>query len=285
MKNIHILPTDKPSRLVQRRITKEIKTSLLDNPQLWNNINIYITSDEEIKEGDWFIFKDDNAYLFQSIGNTDNTHIKVKSDNEFGYGDWNIDYCKKIILTTDDQLIKDGIQAIPDKFLEWFVKNSSCESVGVEKGKMKLNDDGQEYGFPDMSKYKIIIPKEEPNIIDQWLEKNGNPEIAKQVEQEAKELCGETLEEAARKYASYNFDSSFLNIDDHFDAGAKWQQEQDKKMYSEEDLRNAFDSAREFDSLDGIVDVHIVLCMGGDMLDLQPLHITFDKWFEQFKKK
>lgn len=36
----------------------------------------------------------------------------------------------------------------------------------------------------------------------------------------------ETLEEAARKYASYNFDSSFLDIDDHFEAGAKWQQEQ-----------------------------------------------------------
>ncbi len=61
-----------------------------------------------------------------------------------------------------------------------------------------------------------------------------------------------------------------------------WQQE---RMYSEEDLRNAFDSAREFNSLDGIVDVHIVLPMGGDMSDLQPLHFTFEEWFEQFKKK
>jgi len=24
--------------------------------------------------------------------------------------------------------------------------------------------------------------------------------------------------------------------------------------------------------------------MGGDMSDLQPLHFTFDEWFEQFKK-
>ena len=30
---------------------------------------------------------------------------------------------------------------------------------------MKLNDDGQEYGFPDMSLYKIIIPNEEPKQI------------------------------------------------------------------------------------------------------------------------
>ena len=61
-----------------------------------------------------------------------------------------------------------------------------------------------------------------------------------------------------------------------------WQQE---RMYSEEDLRQAFDSAREFNSLDGVVDVHIVLPMGGDFSDLQPLHFTFDDWFEQFKKK
>ena len=67
-----------------------------------------------------------------------------------------------------------------------------------------------------------------------------------------------------------------------FIKGAEWQAE---RMYSEEDMKNAFDSAREFNSLDGIVDVHIVLPMGGDMSDLQPLHFTFEEWFEQFKKK
>jgi hypothetical protein len=61
--------------------------------------------------------------------------------------------------------------------------------------------------------------------------------------------------------------------------------EKEQKGYSEEDMRNAFDSAREFNSLDGVVDVHIVLPMGGDMSDLQPLHFTFEEWFEQFKKK
>jgi len=64
--------------------------------------------------------------------------------------------------------------------------------------------------------------------------------------------------------------------------GAKYMQD---KMFSEEDMKKAFDSAREFDSLDGVVDVHIVLPMGGDMSDLQPLHFTFEEWFEQFKKK
>jgi hypothetical protein len=30
---------------------------------------------------------------------------------------------KKIILTTDLDLIKDGVQSIDNEFLEWFVKN------------------------------------------------------------------------------------------------------------------------------------------------------------------
>ena len=61
--------------------------------------------------------------------------------------------------------------------------------------------------------------------------------------------------------------------------------EKEQKGYSEEDLRDAFDSGREFNSLDGVVDVHIVLPMGGDMSDLEPLHFTFEEWFEQYKKK
>ena len=57
------------------------------------------------------------------------------------------------------------------------------------------------------------------------------------------------------------------------------------KMYSEEDMKNAFDSGREFNSLDGVVDVHIVLPMGGDVSDLQPLYPTFTEYFETIKKK
>jgi hypothetical protein len=92
-----------------------------------------------------------------------------------------------------------------------------------------------------------------------------------------------TLEEAAEKYSEGNdLEYAYVQEIPAFIAGAKWQAE---KMYSEEDLRNAFDSAREFNSLDGVVDVHIVLPMGGDMSDLQPLHFTFKEWFEQFKKK
>ena len=71
------------------------------------NNNIYITSDEEIKDG-WSYDR-----MMKSIGKRDNV------------------YSSKIILTTDVDLIKDGIQPIDDEFLEWFVKNPSCEKVEV----------------------------------------------------------------------------------------------------------------------------------------------------------
>jgi hypothetical protein len=70
----------------------------------------------------------------------------------------------KIILTTDQDLIKDGVQAIDDEFLEWFVKNPSCEEIKVNK---IYNDYGETDIFdlvctPHSFKYKITIPKEEP---------------------------------------------------------------------------------------------------------------------------
>jgi hypothetical protein len=172
MKNIHILPTDKPSRVF---ITKDeglgFDNQMLENTELdCQNQNIYITSNEEIKEG-WkgYAYKEDvKGEVFKHFYTTNK---------------WYKD-AKKIILTTDPQLIQDGVQAIDDTFLEWFVKNPSCEEIKVEEFEPI-------YGHQNNSSsvlYKIIIPKEEPNIIDQWLEKNGNPEITKQVDEEAKKL-------------------------------------------------------------------------------------------------
>jgi len=77
------------------------------------NQNIYITSDEEIKVRDWFYL--DDAIIIAK-------YISVKPVKE----------AKKIILTTDPDLIKDGVQVIDDEFLEWFVKNPSCEEIEVE---------------------------------------------------------------------------------------------------------------------------------------------------------
>ena len=145
MKNIYLLPTDKPTRL----FTSNSELILAGYPKTTfkTGKNICITSNEtEVKENDWWI-----DIITNSIFKV--TEEDVLSVNEDGLPD----NFKKIILTDNKDLIKDGVQAIDDEFLEWFVKNPSCESVDVKKGFA----DGTAYGYNFLD-YKIIIPKEEP---------------------------------------------------------------------------------------------------------------------------
>ena len=121
MKNIHLFPTDKPSRLF--KFANELH---LDNTpkDYYKKYNIYITSDEEIKIGDWYLngVIPTNERINKSRGTNSASFYKSKD-------------VKKIILTTDQYLIKDGVQKIDDGFLEWFVKNPSCEFVDVYNDK------------------------------------------------------------------------------------------------------------------------------------------------------
>ena len=140
MKNIHILPTDKPSRLYINARYKHYEFCEL--PRISTEYkkchNIYITSDEEIKRIDYWLNIDNNT-----ISNGEMFELANDAPS-----------CKKIILTTDQDLIKDSVQHIDDEFLEWFVKNPSCEYVdliGLRKEK----------GYEFLG-YEIIIPKEEP---------------------------------------------------------------------------------------------------------------------------
>jgi hypothetical protein len=148
MKNIHIFPTDKPSRLVIDTIENKLYLQPILHEKTINVLtqNIYITNDEEIKEGDWWL----------NIKTNDVDKCTHKSEVSV-YNSQKYQHIKKIILTTDDQLIQDGVQSIDDEFLEWFVKNPSCEKVGV------INTfDYNKKHFVEHSGYKIIIPKEEP---------------------------------------------------------------------------------------------------------------------------
>ena len=133
MKNLHLIPTDKPSTLFKDAFDKYFISINIDREQ--NHFKpqyIYITSDEEIKVGDWY------CSPYGIISKHNGTEMLP-------------DYWKKIILTTDQDLIADGIQAINEEFLEWFVKNSNCESVDVVKCR----------GYLHLS-YMIMIPQEEP---------------------------------------------------------------------------------------------------------------------------
>jgi hypothetical protein len=153
MKNIHVLPTDNPSRLL-KTIPKGnlILSKLITSGSHWENQNIYITSDEEINLNDYI---------------TDGYRVWKWKDDSSLLGR------KKIILTTDQELIKDGVQSIDDEFLNWFVKNPSCESVELEVDLSKHNGQFQtKYGW------KIIIPQEEPKqeTLEEFIEREGYPD-------------------------------------------------------------------------------------------------------------
>jgi hypothetical protein len=190
MKNIHILPTDKSSNLVFEKLSNRFYTNSRrkSNTNNLQNQNVYITSDEQANEGDW-------GYIPFQGGN-------IKLVGKYFADDW-----KKIILTTDQELIADGVQAIDDEFLEWFVKNPSCESVEVDKN--------WNYPLDKSWEYKLrIIPQEEPKQ--------------------------ETLEEAAERLYPTTIDSFTDNGFDLsererliFIIGAEWQAE---RMYSEEEV-------------------------------------------------
>ena len=158
-KNIWLLPTKKPSRLYINSNKNLVVTKLDYGYPPCKNVNIYITSDEEIK--------DCNCYVINAVGEMGRKNvfkpIKVTEDIvrkepliTYPNGGW----CKKIILTTDPELIADGIQAIDDEFLEWFVKNPSCEYIDIEKFRNKWLEFETKQSF--IYNYKIIIPKEEP---------------------------------------------------------------------------------------------------------------------------
>jgi hypothetical protein len=240
MENIHVISTDKPSRLQLNVNTK--KLILFNNIQLNNESahlttqNIYITNDEEIKEGDWF-FRDGSIHKCFRVHKTDIEFLTSIDSIYCGSNTfWNKEFCKKIILTTDQDLIKDGVQAIDDEFLEWFVKNPSCEYVEV-KCYSKFNDgDFSDYKiFEEKLKHinKIIIPKQEILPEQIWneekmegikklIQKQKLIEIIKSDEELG--LYEETLEEVAERLNPYVLNGR-TPFKEGFRECAKWQQE------------------------------------------------------------
>ena len=162
MKNIHVLKTNKPSRLTRalhynnslRLVHKNYKCDVKDEQYQ----NMYITSDEEIKEGDKYLH-----YWYENEVSKDKTKIIISSaDINTNNKKERVSYLGKIILTTDQDLIKDGVQAIDDEFLEWFVKNPTCEFLEVEDVYKTFLEGDSKSVSNFRNRYKIIVPKEEP---------------------------------------------------------------------------------------------------------------------------
>ena len=249
MKNIHLLPTEKPSRLYKD--SEKLKLDI-DSYGV-NNQNIYITSDEEIKEGDWLKRNNPNLTTQQndkiykcSFLHKDGTIQPIIKD--LSISKWKQEFCKKIILTTDQDLIADGVQPIDDEFLEWFIKNPSCEFVEIKLVEFEVDMGLGDECIEHSSYYKIIIPQEEPKQ--------------------------KTLEEAAKILYPDGCDGTDRSAEIYrriFIEGAKWEQE---RMYSE---------AIEFAEWIRIKDFQTTSKNNWIGLDMK--YYTTQELFEQFKKK
>jgi hypothetical protein len=237
MENIYLLPTEKASRIRLGNngnfvIANFEQSSIRSKNDSYTNQHIYIISDEEIKEGDWCINLN-STYEHKELCRIDSQIELERYAQKIGND------CKKIILTTDQDLIAGGVQAIDDEFLEWFVKNPSCEFVDVKKQYITPLGDVVDFCYDnERLNYKIIIPQEELNPFE--LPKALPDDVFYQ-SLEAKQ---ETLEDDAKYQA--------------------------ERMYSEEDLREAFRQGENnvgYNSKYGYI-----------------FKLTEKEWFEQFSK-
>ena len=156
MKNIFLIPTENSSRL-------SIKDGILIlHRQQWRKgtQNLHITSDSKFVR---------DEYITDGIEVMKATPKLVDAQGLVDRRDW-----KKILMTTDPELIKDGVYPIGEEFLKWFVENPTCFKVEVVYGlfnpmgrQVDPNDLGQNHS-KCVWKYKIITTKEEQkqHIVD-----------------------------------------------------------------------------------------------------------------------
>ena len=249
MKNLHLIATDKPSRLLLSKrdyyqFLKDNASTNINNHFEGNYQHIYITSDEEdINNNDYIITKDGRLVQVSYLLSKD------------------LEGASKVILTTDRDLIRDGVQAIDDEFLEWFIKNPSCEWVEVEDTCLEvkvcdcaMNENCLKPG------YTIIIPQEEPiqELNLTCFDCNKSLQDCTCIE-DTINMKQETLEEAADNWVRQPIIGTKR---ESFIAGYKLAQE---RMYSEEEVKQ-------------IIDATLIEYSDFVLADIPEL-------FEQFKKK
>jgi hypothetical protein len=158
MKNIFLIPTDKESRLWRDLDSNKLRFENISKPNSnectkCSNEYVYITSDGKFVR---------DEYITDGIEVIKATPKLVNAQGLVDRRDW-----KKILMTTDPELIKDGVHPIGEDFLQWFVENPTCIKVEVVYGlfnpmgrQVDPNDLGQNHS-KCVWKYKIITTKEE----------------------------------------------------------------------------------------------------------------------------
>ena len=225
--------------------------------------HIFIISDEEIKDC-WVLNLHTNEIYFLK-----------------GY--YGIQpFAKKIILTTDQSL--DGVQAIDDEFLKWFVQNPSCKSVDLDT-----------FSMGDKVLYNVVFPKEEPKqeyksecICENSCRGFVNVKCKQLKKQETLEEAAKWSLEKAEEFALERFKSGHkkgiitwesileilkVGVLTGHKFGVKWQAE---RGYTLDQISKDFvGEGRNGGYFDDFLDYRINTRE----------RITFKDWFERFKKK
>ncbi len=237
MKRIVLLPTENPSVIYKRNDlnTYHLGDCVKCDPTdtLRTNYHMYIISDDDNLELGGYQFNSKYGDELQKTNQRDIDSRKYWEADDY--------YISKILLTTDLELVKDGIQEVPESFLNWFLENPSCEHVELKQEKLhpgEVMDDSYPKDFLD---YQIVLPE------------------------------GESLIDAANEYAkndytkSYDFSSDTLI--EAFTEGANWQSH---RMYSKEELKNiaiwAFGFYRRNDLTDDELEVEFNRVLNQELL-------------------
>ncbi len=286
MKNLYILKSEKPSILGYDfdEDCYHILSGLgyFDHQDLIENRNIFIASDEAIKEGQFVYCHERNLFgkveeiqMAKFNGDSDMLYFEV-NDEEI----WcKISSCQTIALTTDADLIKEGVQAIDDEFVQWLAQNPQCESVKIRK-KPPVRAIAKGVGIKSFDNgWKIIMPKSDlasnlkrtldgmtqEDFDKEWskivAEGFEGPSFAEKEEQrqhirsimEYDEQLGlyeeihednadkwrNNLETIEEKHVGHPIDDIDKEYIKGFNDGAKWHAENSDKKYSEEDMIEA----------------------------------------------
>lgn len=212
----------------------------------------------------------------------------------------------KVILSNDPELATFGVQELPQDVIQYLTDNPSCEWVEVVKILQKRwgtyfynlpnQTVGKEIDGIYRYNYKIILPQDQPNQeLDCPYEFTSRCTMGR-CDCKPKKVLGieftinddkmctktpikqETLEEVAERIAE-----NFKNVD--FKAGviygiiegAKWQQEQDKNKYSEEEVTDLLQKALIHKD-DG--EIGALVTAQGEIRTA-----NFNQWVDKYKKK
>lgn len=140
MKNIFILPTNKPSNLYLEDNILKIDNEVYGH----GNQFIYITDTEKFKKDEWIT---DGIEVIKASSKV------VEAQGLVTRRGWN-----KIVLTNDTSLIEDGVQTVDNLFLSFYAENPVDY---VELSSERINGSFCDVTDTYRYKYDIVFPQKE----------------------------------------------------------------------------------------------------------------------------